>query len=39
MIRKLITLVAACGLTLGGLTYLKAKEPGKTAPARCIHIT
>ena len=27
MTRKLITLMAACGLTLGGLTYLRANEP------------
>jgi len=26
MTRKLITLIAACGLTLGGLTYLQAGE-------------
>lgn len=28
MTRKLITLMAACGLTLGGLTYLQAGEHG-----------
>ena len=28
MTRKLITLIAACGLALGGLTYLKAGEHG-----------
>ena len=27
MTRKLITLIAACGLTFGGLTYLRANEP------------
>ncbi|MEY2498034.1 MAG: hypothetical protein QOD12_1590 [Verrucomicrobiota bacterium] len=27
MTRKLITLIAACGLTLGGLTYLQAQDP------------
>ena len=27
MTRKLITLMAACGLALGGLTYLRANEP------------
>ena len=27
MTPKLITLMAACGLTLGGLTYLQANEP------------
>jgi Spy/CpxP family protein refolding chaperone len=27
MTRKLITLMAACGLTLGGLTYLQAQDP------------
>lgn len=27
MTRKLITLMAACGLTLGGLTSLRANEP------------
>lgn len=32
MTRKLITLIVACGLTLGGLTYLKAKEPGENGP-------
>jgi Spy/CpxP family protein refolding chaperone len=29
MTRKLITLIAACGLTLGGLAYLQAKEHGE----------
>ena len=28
MTRKLITLMAACGLTLGGWTYLQAQDPG-----------
>ena len=32
MTRKLITLMAACGLTLGGLTYLRANEPGEHGP-------
>jgi Spy/CpxP family protein refolding chaperone len=27
MTRKLITLMAACGLALGGFTYLRANEP------------
>ena len=27
MTRKLITLIAACGITLGGLTYLQAQDP------------
>ena len=27
MTRKLITLMAACGLTLGGLTYVQAQDP------------
>ncbi|HEX7515809.1 MAG TPA: hypothetical protein VF345_00835 [Chthoniobacterales bacterium] len=29
MTRKLITLMAACGLTLGGLTYLQAQDPSE----------
>jgi Spy/CpxP family protein refolding chaperone len=31
MTRKLITLMAACGLALGGLTYLRANEPAAQA--------
>ena len=32
MTRKLITLMAACGLALGGLTYLRANEPDGNGP-------
>ncbi|HMG04705.1 MAG TPA: Spy/CpxP family protein refolding chaperone [Chthoniobacterales bacterium] len=32
MTRKLITLMAACGLTLGGLTYLHAQGPSEHGP-------
>ena len=32
MTRKLITLIAACGLTLGGLTYLQAQDPSAPGP-------
>jgi Spy/CpxP family protein refolding chaperone len=32
MTRKLITLIAACGLTLGGWTYLQAQDPNAPAP-------
>jgi Spy/CpxP family protein refolding chaperone len=32
MTRKLITLMAACGLTLGGLTYLHAQDPSEPDP-------
>jgi Spy/CpxP family protein refolding chaperone len=31
MTRKLITLIAACGLTLGGWTYLQAQDPSGCA--------
>src|SRR6267143_6226608 len=38
MTRKLITLMAACGLTLGGLTYLRANEPAEAgAGPKCEH--
>jgi Spy/CpxP family protein refolding chaperone len=32
MTRKLITLIAACGLTLGGWTYLQAQDPHGPGP-------
>jgi Spy/CpxP family protein refolding chaperone len=32
MTRKLITLIAACGLTLGGLTHLQAQNPHGPGP-------
>lgn len=37
MTRKIITLMAACGLTLGGLTYLRANEPGEQGPGPKNH--
>ncbi len=37
MIRKLITLTAASALSLGGLTYLQAKEADDNAPKRVRH--
>ena len=38
MTRKLITLMAACGLTLGGLTYLQAQDPSTPSPGpKCEH--
>ena len=37
MTRKLITLMAACGLTLGGLTYLWANEPAEQGPGPKHH--
>jgi len=32
MTRKLITLMAACGLVAGGLTYLRAQDPSGPGP-------
>ena len=37
MTRKLITLMAACGLALGGLTYLRANEPDEHGPGPNRH--
>ena len=37
MTRKLITLMAACGLAFGGLTYLRANEPGEHGPGPNHH--